>query len=65
MPNQSRVQRSKVTLFSANTPMPQKPRMIPASMYMRIRVTSTNTRSMNDCMAIIMKVAMKKAVKME
>ena len=65
MPNHKRLQRSKVTLLSANTPMPQNPRITQASMYMRMRVTNTNIRNMKDCRMIIMNVAIKNAVKIE
>ena len=65
MPNHTRVQMSNSMLLMANTPMPQNPRITPANTYMRIRVTSTNTRSMNDCRPSIMKVARKKEMKME
>ncbi len=64
-PNQNSVQISSLTLLSAKTPIEAKPRITAASMYMRIWVTSTKTRSITDCSPSMMKLAAKKAMKIE
>ena len=64
-PNQKSVQTSNAELWSAKTPIEARLRMTAASMYMRILVTSTNTRSITDCIPSIMKLATKKAMKIE